>query len=172
MHQIIELDSIAARSRLTELAEILVDVVASGASVSFMSPFSKADAIEFWQGVIASVERGQTILLAALMGDRAVGTVQLQLATPPNQPHRADVAKLLVHPCARRQGIARALMQQIEVVAQQHDRTLLTLDTLTGSVAERLYLSIGYVPVGVIPGYAYYPDGINLGDTCVFYKQL
>ena len=171
MHQIIELDSLAAQARLTELAEILVDVVAGGASVSFMSPFSQAEAIEYWQGIIASVEREKTVLLVALLGDRAVGTVQLQLATPPNQPHRADVAKLLVHRSARRQGIARALMQQIEVVAQQHDRTLLTLDTLTNSAAERLYLSIGYVPVGVIPHYAYYPNGV-LADTCVFYKQL
>lgn len=170
-YQIVELGVAEAESRLPELAEILLDAVAGGASVSFMSSFSHSEAVTYWSGIVSQLARGETVLLAALVDDRAVGTVQLHLGTPPNQNHRADVAKLLVHRSARRQGMARALMQHLEAVARQHDRTLLTLDTMTGSGAEQLYLSLGYVLVGVIPDYACFPDG-ELGDTSFFYKQL
>ena len=168
---IVELDVTEATARLPELSEILVDAVAGGASVSFMPPFTQTDAMAYWSGLLPKVAAQQMILLAALRNDRAVGTVQLHLATPPNQPHRAEVAKLLVHQTARQQGIAKALLQKLEIVARQHDRTLLTLDTLTGSVAEQLYLSLGYCRAGVIPGYAYLPTG-ELKDTAVFFKCL
>lgn len=171
-YSIVELGPIEAEARLVELADILVDVVAGGASVNFMAPFMQAEALAFWQGVVSAVADRRTILLAALLDDRAVGTVQLSLATPPNQPHRADVAKLLVHRQARRLGIGRALIKRVEEVARQHDRTLLTLDTLTGTAAEQLYLTSGYVKAGIIPGYAYLPDGATIGDTVIFYKHL
>lgn len=170
-YHIVQLDAAEAESRLSELAELLTDAVTGGASVSFMLPFSQADALAYWQKILPAVADQQTILLAALIDNCAVGTVQLELATPPNQPHRAEVAKLLVHRTARRQGIARALMQTIETVAQHHNRTLLTLDTLTGSVAEQLYRSLGYRLAGVIPQYACLPTGA-LESTSIFYKQL
>lgn len=136
-----------------------------------MKPFLLSDAIAYWENILPAVAHGHTILLAALVEDRAVGTVQLSLATPPNQPHRADVTKLLVHRQARRRGIGRAMMQHLEQVALCQRRTLLTLDTLTGSIAEKLYLSLGYVLVGTIPEYACLPNGL-LGHTSIFYKQL
>ncbi|BAT53313.1 GCN5-related N-acetyltransferase [Nostoc sp. NIES-3756] len=170
-YQIVEIDAVEATSRLPELSEILVDAVTSGASVSFMMPFTVTEAIAYWQSILPAVAQGRTILLVALVEGRAFGTVQLSLTTPPNQSHRADVAKLLVHRQVRRQRIARKLMQRIEEVAISQGRTLLTLDTMTNSIAEELYLSLGYVLVGKIPNYAYFPDGL-LGDTSILYKHL
>ncbi|HEY9697390.1 MAG TPA: GNAT family N-acetyltransferase [Trichocoleus sp.] len=170
-HQIVQLDVTEATARLPELAEILVDAVASGASVSFMSPFTETEALAYWSSLLPKIAAQQIILLVALLNDRAVGTVQLHLATPPNQPHRAEVAKLLVHQTARQRGIAKALLLQLETLAKQQDRTLLTLDTLAGTVAERLYHSLGYCRVGVIPGYACLPTG-ELKDTVVFFKRI
>lgn len=171
VYNIVELSAAEAETHLPELADVLVDAVTGGASVSFMSPFTHPEAVAFWQNVISAVAAERTILLAALFGDRVMGTVQLSLATPPNQSHRADIAKLLVHRQARRLGMGRSLLQAVETVARQHDRTLLTLDTMTGSPAEQLYLSLGYTRVGVIPGYALFPDGLA-GDTSIFYKQI
>lgn len=170
-YQIVEIDAAEATARLPELSEILVDAVTSGASVSFMMPFTATEAIAYWQTILPAVAQGDKILLVALVEGRAVGTVQLSLTTPPNQSHRADVAKLLVHHQAKRQGIARSLMQRLEKVALSQGRTLLTLDTMTDSIAEGLYLSLGYVLVGKIPNYAYFPDG-SLGDTSFLYKHL
>lgn len=170
-YRIVELEADEAKSRIPELADILVDAVESGASVSFMLPFTHAEAIAFWTNVIAAVADGRTVLLVALVDNRAVGTVQLSLSVPPNQIHRAEVAKLLVHRTARRQGIARSLIEHVEQIARRRDRTLLTLDTLAGTVAEHLYRSLDYVCAGTIPEYACLPNG-GLKDTLIFYKQL
>ncbi len=170
-YQIVELEAVQAEARLVELSDILVDAVEGGSSVSFLMPFTQVEALAYWQNILPAIADGRTVLLAALVDGRTVGTVQLSLNTPPNQPHRADVAKLLVHSTTRRRGIGRALMQGVEGVALRRDRTLLTLDTWTGSVAERLYLSLGYVLIGTIPKYALFSNG-QLGDASFFYKQL
>ncbi len=165
-------------SRLAEDLEMLGDVlhacVHAGASVSFVLPFSRDGAIAFWHDkVLPAVNSGSCRVLVARDAEhKIVGTVQLDLATPPNQAHRAEVRKLLVHPEARRRGIARALMIAIEEQAREARRSLITLDTVTGAFAEPLYLSIGYVPVGVIPRYARRPDSPELEATTVMYKEL
>jgi ribosomal protein S18 acetylase RimI-like enzyme len=153
------------------LAELLIDVVEGGASVSFMSPLARSQAEAFWQRVAHDVEQGDRVLLAAFDGEALVGTAQLLLATPPNQPHRAEVAKVLVLPRARRRGVGRMLMSALEEEARSRQRTLLTLDTVTDAAGERLYSSMGYVKVGEIPDYALLPKG-GLVATSVFYKQL
>jgi GNAT superfamily N-acetyltransferase len=153
------------------LAEVLLDCVEGGASVSFMASLSKAEAESFFEKVVEGVERGDRILLAAFLDSKLVGTVQIVFATPPNQPHRADVAKLLVARPARGQGIAALLMQSLEEASRRAGKTLLVLDTVTGDLAERLYTRLGWTRVGVIPNYALYPDGRPC-DTTVFWKQL
>ncbi len=160
-----------ARQSLDALGEVLADCVAGGASVSFMAPFSKAEASAFFEKLLPEVQRGDRILLAAWDDSKLVGTVQIILATPPNQPHRADVAKMLVHRSARRQGIANRLMLAVEEHARAAGKTLLVLDTVTGDAAERLYERLGWSKVGVIPKYALYPDG-RWCDTTIFFKQL
>lgn len=120
---------------------------------------------------MTGVEQGERILLAAFDGSRLIGTVQIVLSTPPNQPHRADVAKLLVHRSARGKGVAKLLMQVVEESSLRAGKTLLVLDTVTGSVAEKLYKDLGWTVVGVIPDYALYPDG-RFCDTTVFYRKL
>ena len=157
---------------LEMLGEVLHTCVAAGASVSFIQPFSPADAIAFWrERVLPTVEAGTCSVLVARRAGEIVGTVQLDLATPPNQPHRAEVKKLLVHPKERRTGIARALMLELEDHAREVNRTLLTLDTASGH-AEQLYLSLGYLGVGIIPGYSRGPDSAELESTTVMYKEL
>jgi ribosomal protein S18 acetylase RimI-like enzyme len=136
-----------------------------------MAPFTRQDARTAFLGFIADVEAGRRLLLAAFADGVMVGTVQLVPATQPNQPHRADVAKLLVHRSARRRGVARRLMEHLEVEARALGRTLLVLDTVTGEAAERLYDRLGWTRVGVIPGFALYPDGRRC-DTTVFWKRL
>jgi ribosomal protein S18 acetylase RimI-like enzyme len=165
------LDAAEARRQLDGLAAVLFDCVEGGASVSYMSPFTPAHAREAFEGFVSDVERGGRLLLAALDGEQVVGTVQVVFAWPPNQPHRADIAKLLVHRTARKRGIARQLMAQAEAEALAEGRTLLVLDTVTGDDAERLYERLGYQRVGVIPNYALYPDGRPCATT-VFYKDL
>src|SRR5206468_635735 len=120
---------------------------------------------------VADVEQGTRVLVAAFDGDCVVGTVQVNLALPPNQPHRGDVAKLLVHRSTRRRGVARRLMEAVEAEARAEGRTLLVLDTVTGSEAERLYARLGWTRAGVIPRYALYPDGRPC-DTTVFWKAI
>lgn len=160
-----------ARECVSALADVLLDCVDGGASVSFMAGFSKAEAESFFDGVAQCVRQGNRILLAAFRDDRVIGTVQVSIATPPNQPHRADVAKLLVERAARGQGIASMLMEAAEKASLEAGRTLLVLDTVTGSTADRLYTRLGWCRVGVIPNYALYPDG-RWCDTTIFYKQL
>jgi len=155
------------------LGRVLHACVHLGATVSFVLPFSDDDARAFWRyKVLPGVSDGTCRVLVARKAGRIVGTVQLDLGTPPNQPHRAEVRKLLLHPEARRLGIARALMVAVEEQARQSGRTLLTLDTTTGDAAEPLYLSIGYVKVGEIPRYSLRPDSSKLEATTVMYKEL
>ncbi len=153
------------------LSDLLIDAIEGGASVSFLGPLSRADADGFWALIASEIAHGERVLLGAFEGDALVGTAQLVLDTPPNQPHRADIAKLLVHSRARRRGIGRRLMHALEDEARALGRTLLTLDALTGSDAERLYVSCGYVRVGTIPDYALLPAG-GRGATTIFYKNL
>jgi GNAT superfamily N-acetyltransferase len=148
-----------------------VDCVEGGASVSFMPPFARADAEEFFRNVIRGVEAGERTLLAGYLDGKLAGTVQVVTATPPNQPHRADVAKLLVLRSARGRGLAAALMNRAEECAREAGKTLLVLDTCEGGAAERLYKSLGWVKAGVIPKYALNPDG-SWCDTVIFWKAL
>src|ERR1043165_4478736 len=134
--EILVLDAAAAKAAIGELAEVLADCVEGGASVSFMLPYSRADAAQFFEQVIASVARGATVLVAGKLGGRIVGTVQLGLDMPPNQPHRADIKKLLVHRVARKHGLGAALMERAESEAKARGRTLLVLDTDRKSVVE------------------------------------
>jgi len=155
------------------LGEVLHAVVHGGAGVSFFVPFSLQEARKFWLDKVLPGVRSRTRrVVVARWGARIVGTVQLDLAVPPNQQHRAEVAKLLVHPTARRRGVARALMTALEAIAQSEGRTLLTLDTVTGSHAEPLYRSLGYIAVGVIPRYARAALTPDLESTTVMYKEL
>jgi GNAT superfamily N-acetyltransferase len=155
------------------LADVLLDCVEGGASVGFMHPLARDRALAFWQQVLDSAARNERIVLLA--GDTAsgniLGTVQVVLAVPENQPHRADVAKMLVHRRARRRGLGAALMQAAEAAAREAGKTLLVLDTVTGGDAERLYARLGWQPCGVIPGYALWPRG-GLCSTTVFYREL
>ncbi len=154
------------------LADVLMDCVAGGASIGFMQPLSRGKAVAFWEGVLASAARGERIVLVAEdAASGLVGTVQLLLTMPDNQPHRADVAKMQVHRRARRRGVGAALMRAIETEARRAGRTLLVLDTVTGSDAERLYSSLGWQRCGVIPNYALWPQG-GLCSTTVFYREL
>lgn len=159
------------RAHLDGLAAVLRDCVEGGASVGYLTPFSQEDARAVYAAYADEVERGGRLLLAAFLDGTLVGTAQLAFAPHPNQPHRADVARVLVHRSARRRGIARRLMAEIERQALAEGRTLLVLDTVTGDDAERLYERLGWTKVGVIPNYALYPDGRSC-DTTVFFKQL
>ena len=163
----------APTADLDMLADVLHAVVHAGAGVSFVVPFSLDDGRAFWRdkvlpGVLARTRR----VLVARDHGRIVGTVQIDLATPPNQQHRTEVAKLLVHPIARRRGIARALMLALEPVARAEGRTLLTLDTWTGREAETLYRSLGYTVAGVIPRFARGSLTPELEGTTIMYKEL
>ena len=154
------------------LADVLIDCVEGGASVSFMWPLPREKALSFWQGVIESAARGERLLLVAEDSEGQVhGTVQVILAMPDNQPHRGDVAKMLVHRRARRRGLGEALLLAAENTAREAGRSLLVLDTVTGSDGERLYARLGWQRLGVIPGYALWPNG-GLCDTTYFYKAL
>ncbi len=152
------------------LAELLIDCVDGGASVSFMYPLSLPKALAFWREVADGVARGERALFVAEDAEGIVGTVQLVLGQPDNQPHRADVSKMLVHRRARRRGLGEALMQAAEQTARQSGKTLLVLDTASGD-AERLYARLGWQRCGVIPGYALLPRG-GLCDTTYFYRVL
>jgi len=160
-----------AREQLDALAEVLADCVAGGASVGYLDPFSQADARAVYEGYVRDAEEGRRIILGAFLDGNLVGTAQLVLAVPPNQPHRAEVARVLVHRSARKRGIANRLMEQLEHEARAEGKTLLVLDAVTGGDAARLYDRLGWNTVGVIPDYALYPDG-RLCDTTVFWKSL
>jgi len=165
------LDADGVRAHVDGLASVLVDCVVGGASVSYLAPFSVEDGRAVVADWAEEVDGGRRLLLAAFAGDELVGTVQVVPATPPNQPHRADIAKLLVHRSARRRGVARLLMARAEAEARAVGKTLLVLDTVTGDAAERLYEHLGWTRVGVIPGYALYPDGRPCATT-VFWKNV
>ncbi len=161
-----------AEDRNAALSTLLIDCVEGGASVSFLAPLARDKAADFWRKVAAAVARGERCLLVAEDRDDGslAGTVQLVLDQPENQPHRADLAKMLVHPRARRLGLGAALMQAAEGAARAAGKTLLVLDTASDE-AERLYARAGWTRVGVIPGYALLPDGRPC-DTTYFYKRL
>ena len=165
------LSAAEASEQIAPLAEVLRDCVQGGASVRFMAPLSQDEARAAFDAVASDVESGRRILLAAFADGVLVGSVQVVHALPPNQPHRADIAQLLVHRSARRRGVARMLMERAELEAARENKTLLVLDTVTGSDAERLYERLGWTRVGVIPNYALYPDG-TLCDTTIFWKEL
>jgi len=171
MLEVVELSAPEARAHADALAALLTDVVAGGASVGFMADMSHADAQDFWRETVAGIESGRTILFAAFDDGRLVGTVLLYPCGKPNQPHRADVAKLLVHRGARRGGVATRLMEGLEARALALGRTLLTLDTASGSDAEHFYRRRGYRRAGEIPGYALLPHG-GLCGTTVYYRDL
>lgn len=160
-----------ATSRLDELAAILVDAVASGASVNFMAGFDLEGGRAFWRGQIPGIAAGERLLFVAEQGDRLVGTVVLSLAQQPNQPHRAEIGKMLVHSSMRRRGLGRRLLDTAEGAARELGRHLLILDTEAGSAGDRLYRSCGWTELGTVPGYALTPDGVPAGAT-IFYKQL
>jgi GNAT superfamily N-acetyltransferase len=152
------------------LADVLIDCVDGGASVSFMHPLPRAKALEFWRGVADGVAHGERALLVAEDGGGVIGTVQLILHQPENQPHRADLSKMLVHRRARRRGVGAALLRAAETAAHECGKSLLVLDTASDD-AERLYAKLGWQRCGVIPGYALLPHG-GLCDTTFFYRIL
>ena len=152
------------------LSDVLLDAVQSGAGVSFMADLTRDGAIAWWRKTLGSATP-RTVILVARDERGIVGTVQLQPAWPPNQPHRADVAKLMVHRRARGRGVARALMEELERQALEQRFTLLLLDTCKDSAAERLYASMGWTRVGEVPNFALNPDG-SWCDTVFFYKQF
>jgi len=158
-------------AQIDALADILIDCVEGGASVSFMHPLTRERAVEFWRRVAQGVAAGERALLVAEDTLGLCGCVQLTFDLPENQPHRADVSKMLVHRRARRQGLGEALMRAAENTAREAGRTLLVLDAVTGGDAARLYERLGWVRVGDIPGYALFPRG-GLCSTTVFYRQL
>ena len=154
------------------LANVLIDCVEGGASVSFMLPLPREKALSFWRGVAEGVVRGERVLLVAEDAEgRVVGTVQMIMSLPDNQPHRADIAKMLVHRSARRRGVAQRLMAAIDDAAREEGKSVLVLDTVTGGDAERLYERAGWQRVGSVPKYALMPNGAFCATT-FFYKHL
>ena len=154
------------------LADVLIDCVEGGSSVGFMLPLQQERAEAYWVSALDSVTRGERIVLVAEERDTGavVGTVQVILTTPENQPHRGEIAKMLVHRRVRRGGLGEALMREAEAAALEAGRTLLVLDTAS-PVAERLYARLGWQRLGVIPDYALWPNG-GFVDTVIFYKAL
>jgi GNAT superfamily N-acetyltransferase len=167
------LDAAATRDAAADLATVLMDCVEGGASVNFMWPLSREKAVAFWARVADGIAEGEraAMLVARAPAGTIVGTVHLILAMQENQPHRAEATKLLVHRSARRQGIAEALMRELESHALAIGRPLLVLDTVTGSDAERLYHRLGWMAIGVVPDYALFPDGRPCSTT-YFYRWL
>jgi GNAT superfamily N-acetyltransferase len=158
-------------TQIGELADVLQDCVEGGASVSFMHPLTRDRALTFWRRVAQGVAAGERALLVAEDASGLCGTVQLILDLPENQPHRADLAKMLVHSRARRQGLGAALMRAAEATARACGRTLLVLDAVTGGDAARLYERLGWVRVGDVPGFALMPRG-GLCSTTFYYRDL
>lgn len=165
------LDEAGFAAAIPDLARVLADAVTSGASVGFLAPLAVDEAAAWWRSVAPEVAARRTLVLVSREGGRIVGTAQLRLAPLPNARHRAEVAKVLVHRDARRRGHARALMSRIEALARERGRTLLVLDTISGSDAARLYEGLGWTRSGDIPRYAAMPDG-HLEATTVYYKEL
>lgn len=164
------LDAAAAARHVPALAAVLADCVANGASVSFMNPYTQADGEAFFRRVADSVAAGDTVLVAAFLGERIIGTAQLGLDMPPNQPHRAEVKKMLVHTDGRRQGIAGSMLRRVEEEALKRGRTLLILDT-GSEEARRVYERGGWSRFGFVPDFALMPDG-GFCDTTFYLKDL
>lgn len=168
-----ELDAAAAARELPVLADILCACVEGGASVNFVLPFTQQDSEAWWRrAVLPALEAGERRLLVARVGGRILGTVQLAFAPQPNQPHRAEVTKLLVHPEGRRMGLGRALMTRLEEIARAEGRRLLILDTVAGSPAQRLYESLGWTLLGVVPRFALSTDRTTLEGSAFFWKEV
>jgi ribosomal protein S18 acetylase RimI-like enzyme len=161
-------DSVETRAQLTEM---LIEVVADGGSVSFMHPLDAAAAGTYWAGALAAAARDERVVLGAREGNVLVGTVTLLLDLPPNQPHRAEVAKLMTRPSWRGQGIATTLMRAVETIAVELGRTLLVLDTAVDGGAAGLYQRLGFHLTGEIPDYAFKPRG-GLTGTLIFWKRI
>ncbi|CAI1778350.1 GNAT family N-acetyltransferase [Serratia entomophila] len=172
MIEIRQFDAGAAESAIAELADMLHASVAQGASIGFVMPFTLEQAQAFWRRLLPAIERGERAMLVARQAGRVVGTVQLLLDMPDNGRHRAEVAKLMVHPQARRQGIAWRLMLEVQALAVRHRRRLLVLDTLTGDTAEGMYRRLGFALAGSIPQYAMASNGGALDATSYMYKLL
>ncbi len=157
----------------TSLADIVADGVDGGAAISFMQPFGRDDGLRFWRDrVFPDVASGRRVLFVAYLDGAIVGTVQMDIAPPPNQPHRCEVAKMVVHSRARRRGVGRRLMLALEAHARSIGKTLITLDTRTGDKAESLYGSLGFKKAGIIPNYAFDPDGRARHGTTYMYKDI
>jgi GNAT superfamily N-acetyltransferase len=165
------LDAAETEARLDDLAHILLDAVAHGASVNFMAGLSRDQARHFWRDQLPGIAAATKRLLIAEAGNRLLATVMLTLVPQPNAPHRAELGKMLVHSSVRRQGIGRRLLTAAETTAREAGRTLLMLDTETGSPGDRLYRSCGWTEVGTVPGYSFTPDG-RLAAASIFTKQL
>lgn len=155
---------------IEDLADVLADCVEGGASVSFMLPFPRSKAVAFWEGMAAKSARGEAFTLCVRDSEGICGTVTMATGLPENQPHRADVTKLLVHRRARGRRHGEALMRELEAVAQREGKTLLVLDTASAA-AEHIYRKLGWTECGVIPDYALNPDGSPC-DTVVFWKRV
>jgi GNAT superfamily N-acetyltransferase len=158
-------------AQTAQLADMLLDCVQGGASIGFVQPFTREHARAFWERVAGGVSSGSRVLLIAEDASGICGTVQLDLGLPPNQAHRADLCKMLVHSRARRRGLGAALMKAAEAAALEHGRWLLVLDAVTGGDASRLYERLGWTRVGDVPDFAVYPDGRFCGTT-YYYKRL
>ncbi|MGJ5011568.1 GNAT family N-acetyltransferase [Bradyrhizobium oligotrophicum] len=153
------------------LSAMLIETVAHGGSVSFMHPLSSGDADAFWQDSLAAAERGERIVLGAFDGQDLIGTVTLQLKLPPNQPHRAEIAKMMTRASHRKRGVARALLDAAETLARGHGRTMLVLDTAEDGGASSLYEGVGFQLSGIIPDYAVKPHG-GLTGTMIYWKRI
>jgi GNAT superfamily N-acetyltransferase len=165
------LDAAEARARAGDLTDILLACVHDGASVSFMADMTRDEALAFWGKVADGVAGGERVLLVAEREGRLIGTTQVIAASMPNQPHRSDLAKMLVHPHARRLGVGARLLAAAEDASRARGLWLMVLDTVTGSAGDRLYTAGGWTRVGEIPNYALWPDG-RLCPTSYFYKDL
>lgn len=153
------------------LSEILIEVVANGGSVSFMHPLEQARADAFWDGSLAAAARGERVILGAWDGETLAGTVTLLLDLPPNQPHRGEIAKMMTRVSHRGRGVAKALMVELERIAVERGRTLLTLDTATDEGAGGLYQKLGFIYAGTLPEYALKPHG-GLTGTDLYWKRI
>jgi GNAT superfamily N-acetyltransferase len=160
-----------AEAHLDDLSDILVEAVALGASVNFMAGFSSEEGRTFWRNQLPGLANGERQLFVGDDGERLVATVMLTFAHQPNAPHRAEVSKMLVLGRARRQGLGRRLLTTVEAAARKAGRTLLMLDTETGSAGDMLYRSCGWTEIGRVPGHAFRPDG-RVAETTLFYKKL
>jgi acetyltransferase len=170
-HTLAVLSPEEAEGAAAQLCELLIDAVDGGASVGFLPPLGEADARAYWHSVFSAMREGRRVLLAAMAGDRIDGSVQLDLEMRANGNHRAEAMKLFVHRRARRQGLALALMNELEAVARAMGRTLLVMDTRKGGEAEQMCERLGYVRFGEVPGYARSGDG-SLHTTVFFYRRL